>query len=704
MSKNEQAPCDDEEVPLATVLMVTYNHAPFIAQAIESCLAQKTSFPFELVICDDASTDGTDDVVRRFADKHKNITYLRQPVNGRGANNYLDGLSHVRTRYVAFCEGDDYWTSEHKLEQQVRFLEANPDFTVACHRVEMRFEHRAADAQRQYIYKDCNSEDERIRQGVFHADEVIASYHFQTSSFVFRWRFTDGLPHWFRKWMMFDHALLMLHAVEGKIKYFDEPMSVWRRNDTGYSWLQNVDKGVFFQKEGYGWILHYEEMDKFFGGRFHLQIRERILLAIRGMIANCLETGDVDALRKILEDHQHWCLKLIKDNAGLFDAVRLALPDRLERVPPWSGRPADCHATPVRHLGGFREFDIASIPEHAESVWSHWVGDREHACFANPTAAVVAWLHARRVRRVWLPSIIPKVIEEELQRLWIGYQFYPAGGHFSPSAAFLGMVEPGDAVLTRAWMGAPLGGALRDALLERRGVLWIDDRSEALWPSPVVDADVTVYSPADVLGVPDGGILVGEGVQALSPSAVASQSSYARARRDFVLDRFEQPDSGAALVARERMVVVQHPLPGDAMSRLSADMLKRMPLPPLVTRGQANWRLLTMWLREWAWQPNEVDIGFAPFVFPILVPKSIPRVFIATALNREGILCTSYRFALNERYGGCLGEERELLDRLLCLPCDHRCDEDDIRRIASSVRKILAGDSSLGSAGTRFVP
>lgn len=692
-----------KEIPLVSILMTTYNHAPYIAQAMESCLSQQTSFPFELVVCDDASTDGTGDIVREWAEKHSNLTFLPQPINGRGAHNYLDGLRYIRSPYIAFCEGDDYWSTPHKLEKQIRFLEENPDFSVCCHKVEMQFQHRPADERKQYIYKDCNSEDERIRQGIFYADEAIANYYFQTSSFVFRWRFSQGLPHWFRKWMMFDHALMMLHAVEGKIKYFDEAMSVWRRNDTGYSWLQNVDKGVFFQKEGYGWILHYEEMDKFFSGRFHLQIRERILLALRGMVANCLETGNLEALRKIVEDHQEWCLKLIKDNAGLFEAVKLAFPDQANRIPPWEGKPLHALEPPLPTLGGFRELDLRSIPEATDSVWTGWTAGHETACFSSPMTALAAWLHHRRVRRLWLPAIIAPAIEEELQRLWIAYQFYPVGSEFSPPADFVAKIQPGDAVLTQSWLGSPPSPELRRALVECVNVLWIDDRSLALWPGTPSEADVILYSPAKVLGVPDGGILVGEGVAVLQP-AEGAVNPFANQRRELLLERFEHPVIDAAVAVREKAIDLQHPLPGGAMSQLSRHLLARIPLGSVAAGCRNNWRSLHRWLGDWALWADRAEVDFAPSAFPLLLPESVPPVFLLTALNRQGILCSTFQLAMAEKYEGALGEETELLKRLLCLPCDHRYNEADMYRISLAVRQILRGESEFGTSGSRFSP
>jgi glycosyltransferase involved in cell wall biosynthesis len=688
-------------LPLVSILMLTFNHAPYIAQAIESCLQQETSFPFELVVCDDASTDGTTEIVRQYAAEHPNIVLLKQPINGRGLNNCMDGLNHVRSKYVAFCEGDDYWTSNNKLEKQVRFLEDNPDFSVCCHKVEMRFENRPSAETKQYIYKDCSSADERIQQGIFYADEAIANYYFQTSSFVFRWRFREGLPHWFRKWMMLDHALMMLHAVEGKIKYFDEAMSVWRRNDSGYSWLQNIDKGVFFQKEGHGWIWAYEEMDKFFGGRFHLQIRERILLALRGMVANFIQTGSFVQLEHLVHYHRDWFAKVAQDNAVLIDAVRMSSPDDTTRVPPWSGKKRGASRA-SRTIGGFHELDLQNIPETPENVWSYWTAGKETATFGNPLAALVAWVYHRRVRAVWLPATIPHRYVAELQNLGLPHHLYEVGSTFSPQLSFFSQVQPRDAVLTYAWLGRPPSQEVQTALVQhrKRGIFWIDDRSEALWGPIHGEADVTLYSPSQILGVPDGGILVGEGVARIQPEKLPETNLLAQKRRDLVIARMENPTVPDELLLQEYELHRKIPLPEGAMSQLSKELLTRLPLRSMVSRSQQNWKTLHSALGAWAlWQSPQPD--FAPSAFPLLLPEAFPPAYLSTALRQNGIICSTYTLELMEKYKATLGEELTMLKRLLCLPCDHRYGHADMEGMAEDVLQILTGNSKFGPPGTR---
>ncbi len=181
--------------------MLTYNHASYIREAVDSVLSQETSYPFEVIIADDASTDGTREIIQEYAQKDSRIVLSLQKVNSKVYKNLIDACGYIRGKYLALCEGDDYWIDTHKLEKQVRFLEENPDFTVSTHKVLLKFEGNTENQEPQYIYKNCNSHEERIRQGIFYADEALANYYFQTGSLVLRWLFPKCFPEWIEKRM-----------------------------------------------------------------------------------------------------------------------------------------------------------------------------------------------------------------------------------------------------------------------------------------------------------------------------------------------------------------------------------------------------------------------------------------------------------------------------------------------------------------------
>ena len=124
----------EDESLLVSISCITYNHANYIRDTIEGFLIQKINFPIEILIHDDASTDGTEEIIREYEEKYPEII---KPIYGT-ENQYVKGKRGSRTfniprahgRYIALCEGDDYWTDPLKLQKQIDFLENNHDFSM----------------------------------------------------------------------------------------------------------------------------------------------------------------------------------------------------------------------------------------------------------------------------------------------------------------------------------------------------------------------------------------------------------------------------------------------------------------------------------------------------------------------------------------------------------------------------------------------
>lgn len=123
---------------LVSICCITYNHAPYIRQCLDGFIMQKTNFKYEILIHDDASTDGTADIIREYEAKYPDIF---KPIY-QTENQYSKGKNISATynwpravgKYIAQCEGDDYWTDPLKLQKQVDFMEANPEYVLCCHR------------------------------------------------------------------------------------------------------------------------------------------------------------------------------------------------------------------------------------------------------------------------------------------------------------------------------------------------------------------------------------------------------------------------------------------------------------------------------------------------------------------------------------------------------------------------------------------
>ena len=121
----------ETEKPLVTVVILTYNQERFVGQAIESAVGQMCDFPFEVLVVDDCSTDGTADVCRSYAERYpQTVKFVRNEKNKGLLDNYYDTLLSVESPYIADCAGDDYWCDMHKLQRQVDILEQHPEVVL----------------------------------------------------------------------------------------------------------------------------------------------------------------------------------------------------------------------------------------------------------------------------------------------------------------------------------------------------------------------------------------------------------------------------------------------------------------------------------------------------------------------------------------------------------------------------------------------
>lgn len=136
--------------PLVAIRCVTYNHEPYIRDALDGFVIQKTNFPFIAIVHDDASTDGTADIIREYADKYPDI--IKPIYETENQYSKCDGglfrmmnkfCLDSNAKYTAVCEGDDYWTDPYKLQKQVDFLEAHPDYSMVFASVRLQYENDA---------------------------------------------------------------------------------------------------------------------------------------------------------------------------------------------------------------------------------------------------------------------------------------------------------------------------------------------------------------------------------------------------------------------------------------------------------------------------------------------------------------------------------------------------------------------------------
>ena len=212
--------------PLVTIACITYNHVNYIRDAIEGFLMQKTNFPVEIRIFDDASNDGTQEILKEYADKHKNIILFLMTENqwSKGKYGLIDWIfPSAKGKYIALCEGDDYWTDPYKLQKQVDFLEANPDFVICFHKVKILKNGKLIKDNITNVPAEITTLGDLIKYGNY----------IHTLSFVFRNGIINEFPKWFYKSKIGDYPLYLLLSKFGKIKSIDEIMGVYRLHHQG---------------------------------------------------------------------------------------------------------------------------------------------------------------------------------------------------------------------------------------------------------------------------------------------------------------------------------------------------------------------------------------------------------------------------------------------------------------------------------------
>lgn len=222
---------------LLTVWVITYNQEHFISQCLDSILLQETNFPYQIIIGEDHSTDNTRSICERYAKKHSNITLLPLEKNLGLVKNWERTLNACNGKYVAMCEGDDFWLDRHKLQKQIDFLEVNPDYFISFHKIE-------------FLFEDGVSHDDlfsHLEEREYSAYEIYDKWTVLTSSVIFR-NFPEKID--FPKPIYFTDIYFSLYLLEKGRAYCHDFVGVaYRRHGENLSLIFPISKiqKLFYQ-------------------------------------------------------------------------------------------------------------------------------------------------------------------------------------------------------------------------------------------------------------------------------------------------------------------------------------------------------------------------------------------------------------------------------------------------------------------------
>lgn len=271
---------------LVSVNMITYLHGSYIKQAIEGVLMQECNFDFELIIADDCSPDNTSDIINEIINFHPNgykIKYFRHENNIGMHANGLFALSKVNGKYIAACEGDDYWIDPYKLQKQVDFLENNEEYGLIHHDADYFFQ-----KTKRWIKKHHVSNSISVSDG-FVFDELLINNNIYTPTVLFR----SSLLDWFFLIddeirdgnSMVDYIMWLEFSQHCKFYYINESMATYRVLESSASKSKDYIKTLKFNNSYYDIKQYF--LKKYTSSKIkideveHMRIISNIIIAIK---------------------------------------------------------------------------------------------------------------------------------------------------------------------------------------------------------------------------------------------------------------------------------------------------------------------------------------------------------------------------------------------------------------------------------------
>ena len=267
---------DRKEDILVSVICITYNQEKYIGQCLESMLCQKTNFKYEIIVHDDASTDRTREIIREYELRYPDIIKpIYQEENKYSQDIWVTdcALEKASGKYLAFCEGDDYWCDENKLQLQFDFMEANEAFSLCFHRTATFYEYQNRLDDNWFFWKDkaYKGGGEYTQEELIKLNTVpVSSQFYRKSDYATQNMFEDKIIYG-------DMCATLFCATRGKGFCIDKVMSVYRRNVDMSAMTKTYNSVEKYNKGIEGTIVIFESIDKLSNNNFHAVFDELII-------------------------------------------------------------------------------------------------------------------------------------------------------------------------------------------------------------------------------------------------------------------------------------------------------------------------------------------------------------------------------------------------------------------------------------------
>ena len=277
---------------IVTVLIVTYNHEEYIEDAIRGVLNQKTEYRYEILIHDDASTDGTRSIIERYQKKYSGIiktNFHLENLFDKGMSATAIDYEKIAGKYIALCDGDDYWTDAEKLQKQIEFLEDHPEYSMCIHNAE-KFNCKTGEKKLLNTFPKSGTYDQKsqILAGIGTNFPASASY-------VMRRDLLTKIPAFFLKPRALDYSLRQYLASKGKVYYFEDVMSVYRVMTRNSYMKETTENREFYNDYTIEMLKFFEEFNIYTDGKYQDIIQNKLNSDYYGY---CSSVDEMQGLKK----------------------------------------------------------------------------------------------------------------------------------------------------------------------------------------------------------------------------------------------------------------------------------------------------------------------------------------------------------------------------------------------------------------------
>jgi glycosyltransferase involved in cell wall biosynthesis len=249
---------EKENLPLVTIICTTYNHENYIRACLDGFIIQQTSFSFEIIVHDDASTDATAQIVKEYESKYPHLfnnIYQTENLYSKKDGSVENVIfSAPRGKYIAICEGDDYWTDPSKLQKQIDFLEKNDEFGLVHHEADYFFQKNGE------LVKNHHQKNKINPSNDFVFEELLINNNIYTPTVMFKKsllkNFMDIDVNVRSKFLMGDYVMWLEFSKHCKFKYLPESMATYRVLENSASKSTSYEKDMLFLNSYYD-IRHF---------------------------------------------------------------------------------------------------------------------------------------------------------------------------------------------------------------------------------------------------------------------------------------------------------------------------------------------------------------------------------------------------------------------------------------------------------------